>query len=62
VLEDPAIREEVIKANHDDPYLGHFGTTQIIELVRRKYYWLSQAKDIREYMQECDVCQRVKTP
>jgi hypothetical protein len=27
VPEDPAIRQEVIKTNHDDPYTGHFGAT-----------------------------------
>jgi Integrase zinc binding domain len=61
VPEDPAIRQEVIKANYDDPYAGHFGAARTIELVRQKYYWPSQAKDIREYVWGCDVCQRVKT-
>jgi Integrase zinc binding domain len=60
--ENPAIRQEVIKANHDDLYAGHFGAARTIELVRWKYYWPSQAKDIREYVRGCDICQRVKTP
>jgi Integrase zinc binding domain len=62
VPEDPTIRQEVIKANHDDSYAGHFGAARTIELVRRKYYWPLQVKDIREYVRGCDVCQRVKTP
>jgi hypothetical protein len=62
VPEDPAIRQEVMKANHDDPYAGHFGVTRTTELIKRKYYWPSQARDVREYVRECDVCQHVQTP
>jgi Integrase zinc binding domain len=60
--EDPVIRQEIIKANHDDPYMGYFRTAQTIELVRWKYYWPSQAKDIKKYVRGYDVCQRVKMP
>jgi hypothetical protein len=38
MLEDPTIKQEVIKTNYDDLYIGYFGATWIIKLVEEKYY------------------------
>src|SRR5213083_1323516 len=48
--------------NHDDPYAGYFGATRMMVLIRRKYFWPGLNKDVREYVKNCDVCQRMKAP
>src|SRR3989440_2475418 len=62
VPNDPAVRQEIMKMNHDDPYGGHFGVARTTELIRRKYYWPSVGRDIKKYVSTCDVCQRTKAP
>ena len=59
---DPAVRQEIMKMNHDDPYGGHFGVARTTELIRRKYYWPSVGRDIKKYVSTYDVCQRTKAP
>ena len=58
VPNDPAVRQEIMKMNHDDPYGGHFGVARTTELIHRKYYWPSVGRDIKKYVSTCDVCQK----
>ena len=62
VPNDQAIRQEIMRTNHDDPHGGHFGAARTTELIRRKYFWPAIAADIKKYVRECDVCQRTKAP
>jgi len=32
----------------------------VVELVMRNYWWLGVTRDIGRYMEECDLCQRMK--
>jgi len=32
----------------------------MVELVTRNYWWLGVTRDIRRYVEECDLCQRMK--
>jgi len=32
----------------------------MVELVTRNYWWPGVTRDIRRYMEECDLCQRMK--
>ena len=59
---DSAVREELISKCHDDPLAGHFGAAKTHELLTRKYYWNGSLKDVTEYCQTCDICQRTKAP
>jgi len=34
VLEDEAVRQELLRAHHDDPLAGHFGPKRTSELLR----------------------------
>lgn len=61
VPKSPAVREEILASNHDDPYAGHFGFARTLELVRRKYYWPGMRQEVKEYVRTCPVCQRTKT-
>ena len=62
VPEEVSVRAEILKQHHDDVLAGHFGIERTLELVARKYYWISMIKDVKAYVASCDVCQRVKVP
>src|SRR5437667_586246 len=59
---DPAVKQEIMKMNHDDPHAGHFGVAKTMEVIRRKYHWLGIAQEIKDYVVGYDVCQRTKAP
>ncbi len=54
------IREELLKHHHDDFLVKHFDADKISELLDHKYYWKSMIKNVKEYINTCDICQRVK--
>ncbi len=60
VSEDLFVREELLKRHHDDSLARHFDADKISELLDRKYYWKSMIKNVKEYINTCDICQRVK--
>ena len=60
VLEDLSVREELLKRHHDDLLAKHFDADKISELLNCKYYWKSMIKNVKEYINTCDICQRVK--
>ncbi|EDN07175.1 hypothetical protein HCAG_03706 [Histoplasma mississippiense (nom. inval.)] len=57
-----AVRQELLRIHHDDPHAGHFGLEKTEELLRRKYVWDKLRTDVKEYVETCDVCQRIKVP
>jgi hypothetical protein len=57
-----AVRGELMKIHHDDPYAGHFSIEKTTNLLRRKYYWQGLLKDVKDYVETCDVCQHMKIP
>jgi len=54
------LRVELIKQHHDIPTTGHGGTAKTTELIKRKYYWPHMRDLIKEYVKNCDMCQRTK--
>ena len=62
VPNDPALKDEIMKRNHDDPHAGHFGTRRTLELIQRKYFWPSMSREVEGYVRTCDICQRTQTP
>jgi Reverse transcriptase (RNA-dependent DNA polymerase)/RNase H-like domain found in reverse transcriptase/Integrase zinc binding domain/Chromo (CHRromatin Organisation MOdifier) domain/Integrase core domain len=63
VPSDPAVRAEIVRVHHDDPWQGgHFGNRRTLEAITRHYWWPNIAKRVREYCASCDVCQRMKVP
>lgn len=61
VPNDQAMRQEVLRLHHDDPLAGHFGVNKTADLIRRTYFWEHMDDDVRDYIKECDVCQRNKS-
>ena len=57
----PKFRTVLLMENHDRPMSGHFGRDRTLDLLKRKWYWRGMAKDVEEYVQSCDKCQKVKS-
>jgi transposase InsO family protein len=49
-----------MKICHDDPTAGHLGHKKTLTLVQRKYYWPKMNRDVKDYVEGCDICQRTK--
>ena len=60
VSDETIIKTEMLRLHYDDPLTKHFEIKKTRSLLQRKFYWLRMLKDIKEYIQNCDVCQRVK--
>jgi len=60
VSENLSVREELLKHHHDNFLTKHFDVDKISELLNCKYYWKSMIKNVKEYINTCDICQRVK--
>ena len=60
VPKDEKLRVEIIWLHHDVLVVEHGGRWKIIELVTRNYWWPGVIRDMRKYMNGCDMCQRMK--
>jgi len=60
VPKDEELRAEVIQLYHDVSAAEHGGRWKTVELVTRNYWWLGVTRDVGKYVEECDVCQRMK--
>jgi len=60
VLKDEELRAEVIRLHHDVPAARHGGRWKMVELVTRNYWWPGVTRDVGKYVEECDLCQRMK--
>ena len=60
VLNDEELRVEIIQLHHDMPAAGHGGQWKMVELITRNYWWPGVMRDVRKYMEGCDLCQRMK--
>jgi len=56
------LRQRIMHSEHDSKVAGHFRRERTMELVIRNFYWPNMETDIRKYCNECDNCQRMKSP
>ena len=61
VLDETIMKTKMLRLHHDDFLTKHFEIKKTRSLLQRKFYWFRILKNIKEYIQNCDVCQRVKT-
>jgi len=54
------LRAEIIWLYHDMPVAGHRGRWKTVELVTRNYWWPGVIRDVGRYVEECDLCQKMK--
>ena len=60
VSKDEKLRAEIIRLHHDTPLGEHRGQWKTVELVTRKFWWLGVTKEVKQYVEGCDFCQRNK--
>jgi len=60
VSENLSVRKKLLKHHHDDLLARHFDADKISELLNCKYYWKSMIKNVKKYINTCDIYQRVK--
>ena len=57
---DDHLRLTLIEAHHAGISAGHPGRERTLELISREYYWPRLAADVIRYVQNCQICHRVK--
>ena len=55
-----SLRQELLHAYHDSPMGCHQGFDRTYQRLKQKYWWTTMAKDIKDYIQSCDTCQKIK--
>jgi hypothetical protein len=51
----------VLKCYHELPFTAHQGIARTIAAIKRKYWWETLNKDVREYINACEACAKRKT-
>jgi len=60
VPKNEILRAEIIRLYYDMPIEGHGGQWKIVELVIRNFWWPGITKEVKQYMEGYDSCQRNK--
>ena len=60
ISDEAIMKTKMLRLHHDDSLTKHFEIKKTRSLLQRKFYWLKMLKNIKKYIQNCDVCQRVK--
>jgi hypothetical protein len=55
------IHDCILHEHHYLPNVGHPGIHQMLELVKRTFWWPMIKMDIKQYVKGCDQCQKNKT-
>ncbi|XP_017478435.1 PREDICTED: uncharacterized protein K02A2.6-like [Rhagoletis zephyria] len=56
------LKNEALKQGHDSLTSSHAGIQKAIEKLRRYLFWPGLAKDVREYIRQCEICKENKAP
>lgn len=57
IPEDRALRQNILRKNHDDLMGGHYGIDKTVEILKRKYHWPYLRRDVHEHVSRCPPCQ-----
>ena len=57
---DEELRVEIIQLHYDILVAGYRGKWKTTELVTRNYWWPGVTRNVGRYLEECDICQRMK--
>jgi len=54
------LRAKIIRLHHNMPVGGHGEQWKTVELVTQNFWWPEVTKEVKQYMEECDICQHNK--
>jgi len=60
IPKEEKLRAEVIRLYHDTPVGGHGGHWKMTELVMRNFWWPGVSREVKQYVEGYDACQRNK--
>ena len=60
VLRDDKLRLEIIWLHYDMLIAEHGEQWKMVELVTRNYWWPGVMKEVKQYVEKYDQCQRIK--
>ena len=60
VSKDKKLRLEIIQLHYDILIAGHGEQQKIVELITRNYWQSGVTKEVKQYIEGCDQCQRMK--
>jgi len=61
VPKDIKLQLEIIKLHRNTPVAGDLGQWKTLELITHNYWWPGITMQIKNYISECDHCQRMKS-
>ena len=57
VVDTEGEKLQILQQSHDSDMAGHKGVQATYEKVRALYWWRSVYKDVRQYVETCEICQ-----
>ena len=60
VLDDQALKREILEEAHSSPYVMHPESTKMYRDLREHYWWIGMKREVAEFVARCLVCQQVK--
>jgi hypothetical protein len=54
------LQDKVLQFVHSSPLAGHVGYDKTIHRARKDFFWPGMKYDVKRFIRECDICQRVK--
>ena len=61
VFKKVALKTKLLRLHHDDLLANHFKIKKTRVLMQKKFYWFKMTRNIKKYVKNCDMCQRIKT-
>ncbi|KAI0994784.1 hypothetical protein K3495_g13398 [Podosphaera aphanis] len=55
-----SLRTKLIQKTHDSAIVGHPGREGTISILSRDYYWPMMHQQVRQFLRNCDICDRTK--
>ena len=55
------LKAQVLQQVHASPLRGHFGYLKSFQRFKKDFYWTSMVRDLKQFVRECDACQRLKS-
>ena len=61
VPDDEGIKRRIVEELHSTPYSAHLGIQRTIGKVKKSFYWKGMLGDVRQFVENCPVCQMEKS-
>ena len=55
------VKKKLLKELHSVPYAGHPGVQRTLIKIREAFFWKGMTRDVREYVEQCPICQTEKS-